>query len=483
MIYLYIGKNTIKLVCLTKTLLGQYNLSFFEKKHSVALLEDGQIQNIDLVASAVKEAITGAAPTEIKDRDIYLILPQESFSFARYSVPADIQESAIVPFIKDKARASLPFELDSSLYDFMVLRMQTESAVQFFALKNEHFDLFGQVFTLLGLNLTAVVPETAGYFKLFEKTLKKDKKEQVIVAKYDDGAPLAFVYDSLGLVSEERIELGEDIKKSLKKQADEMKEKAMKPDRLILSGEESKTVRQDLFTKDVGEWTNPLEKIVTNFYQEYLKLLVSPEKSVLPFLTFDVCLGGFILATENPNFSLLGKNGRKVKKMSASKPMSLPSMSISKRDVFMFVTSFIVSFLIIYFGPKVLSSFTNTSRESKPITLAPTAGPKESEPTVAPTPNFKKEELKIKILNGSGTVGKATEVKDILKEAGYVDILTGNADNFDYTVTEIQIKKDKKAAFELLKNDLKKNISLKTPTILDEDDAADVILIIGTDFE
>src|SRR3990167_3125731 len=437
MIYLYIGKNTIKLVCLTKTLLGQYNLSFFEKKHSVALLEDGQIQNIDLVASAVKEAITGAAPTEIKDRDIYLILPQESFSFARYSVPADIQESAIVPFIKDKARASLPFELDSSLYDFMVLRMQTESAVQFFALKNEHFDLFGQVFTLLGLNLTAVVPETAGYFKLFEKTLKKDKKEQVIFATYDDGAPFAFVYDSLGLVSEERIELGEDIKKSLKKQADEMKEKAMKPDRLILSGEESKTVRQDLFTKDVGVWTNPLEKIVTNFYKEYLKLLVSPEKSVLPFLTFDVCLGGFILATENPNFSLLGKNGRKVKKMSASKP----------------------------------------------ITLAPTAGPKESEPTVAPTPNFKKEELKIKILNGSGTVGKATEVKDILKEAGYVDILTGNADNFDYTVTEIQIKKDKKAAFELLKNDLKKNISLKTPTILDEDDAADVILIIGTDFE
>ncbi len=487
MIYLFLSKNTIKLVSLSKTLLGQYNLSTFEKTHTVELLKDGAVENVDVLASAVKEAITGATPVEIKDHDVYLILPQESFAFARYSVPADIQENAIVPFIKDKARSTLPFELDSSLYDYIVLRMQNESAVQFFAMQKEAFAKFQEVFTLLGLSIKAVVPETVGYFKLFEKTLKKDKKEQIIFASFDDGAPFAFLYDSLGLLDATRNELGEEVEENLKKQADELKAKAQKVDRLILSGEKSKSVRQDLFTKKVGVWTNPLEKIVTNFYQDYLKLLVTPEKSDLPFLKYDAPLGGFILATENSQFSILGDGNFKSVKTSSGnsggKRLSLPSMSIQKRDMVMFIASFILSFVLIYFGPKAYEMIQHT-QESKPIVLAPTNAPKESpEPSKAPTPAFKKEDVKIKILNGSGTVGKASDVKDILKKAGYVDMLTGNADNFEYAKTEVQIKKSKAAIFEVLKKDLSENVKLTKSTVLDDKEASDVIIIVGTDFE
>lgn len=487
MIYLFLSKNTIKLVSLSKTLLGQYNLSTFEKTHTVEILKDGLVENVDVLASAVKEAITGASPVEVKDHDVYLILPQESFAFARYSVPADIQENAIVPFIKDKARSSLPFELDSSLYDYIVLRMQNESAVQFFAMQKDSFAKFQEVFSLIGLSIKAVVPETVGYFKLFEKTLKKDKKEQIIFASFDDGEPFSFLYDSLGLLDATRNNLGEEVEENLKKQADALKEKAQKVDRLILSGEKSKTVRQDLFTKKVGVWTNPLEKIVVNFYQDYLKLLVTPEKGDLPFLKFDAPLGGFILATENSHFSILGDGNFKAVKAnnnsSAGRKISLPSFPIRKRDLVMFVASFALSFVLIYFAPKVLDMF-NSGPDSKPIVLAPTSAPKETpEPTTAPTPAFKKEDVKIKILNGSGTAGKAGEVKDILQKAGFVDMLTGNADNFEYEKTEVQVKKSKAAIFDVLKKDLSENVKLTKSTVLDDEEASDIIIIVGTDFE
>lgn len=487
MIYLFISNNSIELVSLSKTLLGQYNLSTFEKTHTVDLLTNGQVGSVDVLASAIKEAITGATPAEVKDHEVYLILPQELFAFARYSVPADIQENAIVPFIKDKARSSLPFDLDSSHYNYMVLRMQNESAVQFFAVQKEAFAKFQEVFSLLGLTIKSVVPETVGYFKLFEKTLKKDKKERIIYASYDEKQSFAFHYDSLGLLEATRMDLNTNIEETLKKKADELKEKVQKVDRLVLSGEKSKTVRQDLFTKKVGIWTNPLEKIVVNFYQDYLKLLVSPGKGELPFLKFDAPLGGFILATENPQFSILGESNFKPMKMGnngSGKRFSLPSLSVKTRDMFMFITSFLLSFVLIYFGPKVYQALSNRGDDSKPIVLAPTETPKkDAEPTTAPTPAFKKEDVRIKILNGSGTVGKASEVKDILKKAGYVDILTGNADKFDYETTEVQVKKSVTGLFEQLTKDVAENVKLTKSTVLDEDDAADAIIIIGTDFE
>ncbi len=487
MIYLFISSNKIELVSLSKTLLGQYNLSTFEKTHTVDLLTNGQVGSVDVLASAIKEAITGATPAEIKDHDVYLILPQELFAFARYSVPADIQENAIIPFIKDKARSSLPFDLDSSFYNYLVLRMQNESAVQFFAVQKETFAKFQEVFALLGLTIKSVVPETVGYFKLFEKTLKKDKKERIIYASYDEKKSFAFHYDSLGLLEDTRMDLSTDIEETLKKKADELKEKVQKVDRLVLSGEKSKTVRQDLFTKKVGIWTNPLEKIVVNFYQDYLKLLVTPDKGELPFLKFDAPLGGFILATENPQFSILGDGNFKPMKMGGNgghKRLSLPTVSVRARDMFMFITSFLLSFVLIFFGPRVWKMFTSQSDTSKPIVLAPTEAPKGSPtPSAAPSPAFKKEDVRIKILNGSGTVGKASEVKDILKKAGYVDILTGNADKFDYETTEVQVKKSVTGLFEQLTKDVAENVKLTKSTVLDEDDAADAIIIIGTDFE
>ena len=112
--------------------------------------------------------------------------------------------------------------------------------------------------------------------------------------------------------------------------------------------------------------------------------------------------------------------------------------------------------------------------------ITPTVEP----PTPTPTPAFTREELKIKILNGSGTKGKAGVVKDVLTEKKYLEIVTGNADNFDYKITEIQVKKTKKEAADYILEDLKDYT--QQPTVsetLDDKELPDVVIIVGQDFK
>ncbi len=90
--------------------------------------------------------------------------------------------------------------------------------------------------------------------------------------------------------------------------------------------------------------------------------------------------------------------------------------------------------------------------------------------------------MKIKVLNGAGVAGKAGEVQTILQEAGYQEIITDNADNFDYEKTIIQTKKSFSGASDLLKKDLADYVSSPKIETLDEDETSDVILIVGSDF-
>ena len=71
----------------------------------------------------------------------------------------------------------------------------------------------------------------------------------------------------------------------------------------------------------------------------------------------------------------------------------------------------------------------------------------------------------------------------LLKEKGYQEILTSNADSFDYEQTQLQTKKSMSSAIKTIKNDLKDNVTSVKESVLDEDEAADIVIIIGTDFK
>lgn len=481
MLYLFLDKNTVKLLLLKKSMLGQYDTVFFEKTYEADLLTQGKVVNIDHVASGIKEALQAIHEEKVADKEIVLVLPQESFHYLRFDVPADVAPGALASFVKDKAKANLHVNLDDCLSEYLAVDQDKQKQINFYAIETETLAKFREALELIDFKLALIIPDTLAYYKLFEKTLRKDKKEYIWYVNYEKEAVTGYLFDTYGLVEGTRFSmaLGETTKVEavLKEKAEEYESKGMKLNRLILSGSQSEKVRQDTFTKSIGVWTNPLKRIISNFYQEYLKMLVNEGSSPFPLLTYDVTLGAFIFTQENKNFSFLKPSSRLIK----APDFHLPKTSLRKKEILIFIASFAASFLFFVLISKAklpLPPLSFNLPKATP-TLAPTLTP----PSPTPTPAFAKEDLKLKVLNGSGTAGKATEVKNLLTEAGYGEILTGNADNFDYTVTEIQVKADKLQAFSMLAEDLKEYVGSPKKATLAKDEAADVVIVIGTDFK
>ncbi len=487
MMYLFLDRNTLKLLYLKKSFIGQFEVAIFQKTHLVDILQNGTIANTDVVASAIKEALTATQKSNGNGKEVTLILPQELFSFFRTEVPTDITPGAIQSFIRDKARTTLNIDVDTSLTDYIVEESADQKVINFYSLSNETYTKLQEVCHLLELKLNSVVPETLCYFKLFKKTLRKDKKEVILYARYDKEKLKGYFYDSFGLLTSEMWEADISSKTTvehlLKEQAEKYEKEGKKINRLILSGEESENVRQDTFTKEIGVWTNPLKRIIPNFYDEYLKMLVITPPAPFPVLTYDACLGAFIMFEANKNFTFLRSAAKKSR--SARPSFSLSGMPI--KEFIIFLLSFGLSLAVFIAasrgGISKLSfpkSFSIPLAQAKPT---PTPAPSPVKPTVTPTVAIAKDEIKLKVLNGSGTAGKATEVKNVLAKKGYGEILTGNADNFDYVTTEIQVKKTKPSLGEMIKNDIKANTTKVKITTLNEDAAADAVVIFGTDFK
>ena len=479
MIYLYLDKNTIKLLYLKKTLLGQQETLYNQKTYESNLFEKGKITNVDLLASAIKEVIS-SSNKPVAENQISLILPQEFFSFFRTTVPSDIATSALNSFISDKARSILPVDNTDLASDYFIQESESEKVVTYFGINQETLLSIKQALTLIDLKIVSIFPDTMTYFKLFEKTLRKEKKETILYAELGNNVLSGYLFDSCGLIDDKKISIKyseeEKVADVLKTKIGEITTDKKKVNRIIISGEKSDTIRQDTFTKSVGVWTNPLKRIVPTFYESYLKMLVPKDGKAFPILTYDVCFGAFILSEENKSFSLL-ENGA----YSNRSKISLPRIGMPKKEVFLFVGSFVISFLLFVLISKFGGNFKlpNFLAKKNIATVTPTKAP----PPPTPTPNFKKEEVKIKILNGSGVKGKATEIKEILRKKGYVEILTDNADNFDYIVTEIQVKSDKKQLGEMIKDDLKDYVTSPTLTVLDDKEASDLVLIFASDFK
>lgn len=217
-------------------------------------------------------------------------------------------------------------------------------------------------------------------------------------------------------------------------------------------------------------------------------MLVSPTNQPLSILDFDMCFGAFVFSIENKSFSPLKRKfitnifaGTQTVKSRPKFTLSpLPSIAIPK-ELLLFIASFILSFGLFSLMSKlnIRIAFPSLPKSKNVVQVSPSPLP----PTPSPTPAFSREEIKIKILNGSGTRGKASIVKDVLTEKKYLEIVTGNADSFDYKTTEIQVKKDKKEAAQYVQNDLKDYVQEPKISDLDDDEAADVIIIIGQDFK
>lgn len=98
---------------------------------------------------------------------------------------------------------------------------------------------------------------------------------------------------------------------------------------------------------------------------------------------------------------------------------------------------------LFYFKSRV-DKLNITDVESSPSSNVSDADISENSPQPTPieSPNIKEDLSKysVQVLNGSGISGEASRVKDILLEAGFTNIKTGNASKYDYQETEISLK-------------------------------------------
>lgn len=156
-----------------------------------------------------------------------------------------------------------------------------------------------------------------------------------------------------------------------------------------------------------------------------------------------------------------------------------PNISMHKKSIAPIIFWAVgVCLLVVAIGAGIIT----VSRGTLPISFVrptPTPSPMPT-PIVTPTPAVNRKELEIEILNGSGVAGVAGILKTLLEEKGYTVAGTGNAKNYEYAKTEIQVKADKEAFLSVLQADLAGSYVIGTATAtLKESLPYNAVIIIG----
>jgi hypothetical protein len=125
--------------------------------------------------------------------------------------------------------------------------------------------------------------------------------------------------------------------------------------------------------------------------------------------------------------------------------------------------------------------FSHNKQASVPqVTVSPTQAISPTEPVASESAAMADiANLSVQILNGSGTAGEAARVRDFLQEAGFETFSLGNADSYEYTDTEVQLKEaSPSAVFGKIKD------ALSTYTVVEKDQLPatsdyDVVIFVG----
>lgn len=176
-----------------------------------------------------------------------------------------------------------------------------------------------------------------------------------------------------------------------------------------------------------------------------------------------------------------------------------PARSSKKKNrLLKIIVILIILGLIIFFGKSLIGGKKETA---KPAALTPTPTefqfptdtpqPSVSTTPTSPTPTPKaspidkatgldRSSVSVEVLNGSGVIGAASKASDILKNLGYNVTSTGNADNFDFTDTEVHVKSTKSKFAGLVKSDLSSSYTVNVASAdLDASASADIRVIVG----
>lgn len=150
------------------------------------------------------------------------------------------------------------------------------------------------------------------------------------------------------------------------------------------------------------------------------------------------------------------------------------SSSINYGGVF-FLLFFIVSALTVVFGGGYYLLQRSEQKDVSSVTHTPSSTP-------TPTPiTLAKEELKIRILNGTGIPKQASKVQKALEDKGYKKIETDNAEDANQQETQVTFSS---RISEKLKREIMEVLESMFTTVVKDQDSnidADVLIITGSE--
>lgn len=158
------------------------------------------------------------------------------------------------------------------------------------------------------------------------------------------------------------------------------------------------------------------------------------------------------------------------------------------KALFILIAFLLLLSVLIFLGTRFLG--TGSEEEDEEFSPTPiieaTSTPEPTSEEVTPTPeeeeesDLGREDARVQILNGSGVAGTASSMSAILKSAGWTNISTGNAANFDYEDVEISVTEEAGSGLlQMLEDDLSDDYTIgDTDTDLSSD-SYDAVITIG----
>lgn len=502
--------------------------------------EHTQRFDVDTWASYVKKLLEKTNRTNKGKQKVHLILGQRFFTFVRIDIPVETPSSSVSEYIRHHLfESTLGISpQDSYLYETVTNRGTVYANVYVLSLQTR-----AQIQTLLDLfdmSVEKIYPEAPLLFSTFSHTLNKNKTEPVFFLEYGQYQSTGLMFDAQGLFDGQvRVLDSHTIIAELKK----IVASKPKPARLIVSGKLSTEIRQDSFTKEVGMWTNPLHRILQDsqvqkkaatiqlqehtlaYLREITLLHALDEKkeliSFLPQTTKAYIPPAAPTVTSSPSGISPSAQPSGISPSAQPEPVAKPAPvaedkpesvepepvppaetstppativnpapldsssarpASSPRWIVMTIVMLVTAGITLGIAYGVSNLSFSFAMPTLPFLVKPTPTP-TPEPTATPTPTLApvaREDITLSIENGVGTAGLAGTYQERLTDLGYEVASTGNADNYDYTVTII--KTGNRAIFELLKKDMASFLS-GSPKYEKSTDSDSAVIILGSDSE
>lgn len=173
-------------------------------------------------------------------------------------------------------------------------------------------------------------------------------------------------------------------------------------------------------------------------------------------------------------------------------PYKIPTINMEEEDfetaqktvntrLRMLLGILIVSVLILA-GTLGWRSYSKQQDEANQLTILPTLPAVSPSPDISPSPTVipvDRTEVRILVLNGTGEAGVAGAMEELLRELGYEQIETGNAEESDFEETIISMYNDEKNYLDILTQDLENDYTVSVDETAQQNEDYDIIITVG----